>query len=183
MSLSIRHSTPDDLPQMQHIFADARQKMIAAGNPHQWADSYPSDATLLDDMAHRCSYIVEQEGQAIATFVLAFGIEPTYQKIYEGAWLDEGPSPNPLVNTDKGFARPYATIHRIASLDGVHGIADFVFRWAFTQIDNIRIDTHRDNKPMQHLLDKNGFRYCGIIYLEDGDERLAYQRCLNILKP
>lgn len=61
--------------------------------------------------------------------------------------------------------------------------AHFVFRWAFTQIDSIRIDTHRDNKPMQHLLNKNGFRYCGIIYLEDGDERLAYQRCLNILKP
>ena len=28
---------------------------------------------------------------------------------------------------------------------------------------------------MQHLFEKNGFKKCGIIYLEDGSERLAYQ--------
>ena len=32
---------------------------------------------------------------------------------------------------------------------------------------------------MQHLLDKNGFTYCGIIYLDDGTERLAYQKQLG----
>lgn len=36
--------------------------------------------------------------------------------------------------------------------------------------------THRDNKPMQHVVEQNGFKYCGIIHLENGDERLAYQR-------
>ena len=52
-----------------------------------------------------------------------------------------------------------------------------------------RIDTHRDNKIMQHNILKHGFTYCGIIYLLSGDaldqrslatkgtqERLAYQR-------
>ena len=29
---------------------------------------------------------------------------------------------------------------------------------------------------MQHLLEKHGFSYCGIIYLANGDPRLAYQR-------
>jgi hypothetical protein len=29
---------------------------------------------------------------------------------------------------------------------------------------------------MQRALLKRGFKYCGIIYLESGDERLAYQR-------
>ena len=29
---------------------------------------------------------------------------------------------------------------------------------------------------MQHNILKAGFDYCGIIYLESGDERLAYQR-------
>ena len=29
---------------------------------------------------------------------------------------------------------------------------------------------------MQHNLLKHGFTYCGIIYLLNGDERLAYQR-------
>jgi hypothetical protein len=29
---------------------------------------------------------------------------------------------------------------------------------------------------MQHVLAKNGFTYCGLIYLKNGAERLAYQR-------
>jgi hypothetical protein len=29
---------------------------------------------------------------------------------------------------------------------------------------------------MQHLIEKHGFSYCGIIWLEDGTERLAYER-------
>lgn len=37
------------------------------------------------------------------------------------------------------------------------------------------IDTHRDNKIMQHNITKHSFTYCGIIYLLSGDERLAYQ--------
>jgi len=41
---------------------------------------------------------------------------------------------------------------------------------------HLRIDTHRDNKIMQHNLTKHGFSYCGVIYLASGDERLAYQR-------
>lgn len=28
---------------------------------------------------------------------------------------------------------------------------------------------------MQHVIEKYGFTYCGIIYLASGDERLAYQ--------
>ena len=45
-----------------------------------------------------------------------------------------------------------------------------------TLTDNIRIDTHRDNKIMQHNLAKYGFEYCGIIHIASGAERLAYQR-------
>ena len=35
-------------------------------------------------------------------------------------------------------------------------------------------------KIMQHLFTKHGFTYCGIIYLANGDERLAYQKCLTL---
>ena len=40
---------------------------------------------------------------------------------------------------------------------------------------NIRIDTHRDNLVMQHLLADEGFSYCGVIHCWSGDERLAFQ--------
>lgn len=47
------------------------------------------------------------------------------------------------------------------------------------ETNNIRIDTHWDNKPMQGALAKAGFHYCGIIHLLDGDERLAYQKIID----
>ena len=93
--------------------------------------------------------------------------EPTYKEIYDGQWLDDSST--------------YAVIHRLASIKSVHGIASLIFEWASIHYDNIRIDTHRDNSPMQHIVEKNGFQYCGIIHLENGDERLAYQRIYKIL--
>ena len=48
---------------------------------------------------------------------------------------------------------------------------------------NIRIDTHLDNRIMQHVIKKYGFTYCGIIYLASGDERLAYQQIISNLIP
>ena len=49
-------------------------------------------------------------------------------------------------------------------------------QWCYRQIPNLRADTHRDNHILQHILKKHGFQYCGIIYLLNGDERLAFQK-------
>lgn len=158
----IRSSRLSDIPVMQEIIAEARGKMRAAGNFLQWTDGYPSEEVLRDDIARGFSYVVEENGRPVATFVLAVCEEPTYRKIYGGQWLDD--------------RLPYGTVHRIGSLEGVHGVLDEVLRWAFGQVGNIRIDTHRDNRVMRHLMEKHGFTYCGIIFLANGDERLAYQK-------
>ena len=47
--------------------------------------------------------------------------------------------------------------------------------------DRIRIDTHRQNASMQRMLEKNGFAYCGIIYLQDGAEAGAERLCFDKL--
>ena len=57
-----------------------------------------------------------------------------------------------------------------------HGVMDAVLNFCYRHCDNIRIDTHRDNSIMRHCLQKAGFAYCGIIYLANGDERLAFHR-------
>lgn len=44
-----------------------------------------------------------------------------------------------------------------------------------TIAQSIRIDTHADNKTMQHLIEADGFTRCGIIYIADGTPRIAYQ--------
>lgn len=158
----IRPSREEDIPVMMELVASAKAIMRADGNLNQWADpAYPSEAALLADIKAGNSYIIEDYGVPVGTFAFIPGIEPTYNKIYEGQWLDAD--------------SPYATIHRIASTADSHGIAEACFRWCRSQCGNLRIDTHRDNHIMQHVISDFGFKYCGIIYLANGDERLAYQ--------
>ena len=157
----IRKATLEDIPRMQEIFAISRKFMAETGNPNQWADTYPSVELLKDDIDSGDSYLCLNEGKMVATFVLRSGNDPTYDKIYEGAWKNEN---------------PYATIHRIASSGEVKGIFKTVIEYALQYYDTIRIDTHRDNKVMQNAIAKAGFEYCGIIHCWNGDERLAYQR-------
>ena len=99
---------------------------------------------------------------SILSLVFIIGEDPTYQIIENGAWLD---------NT-----QPYGTIHRIASNGQTQGVFNMVLDWCTAHCSNIRIDTHEKNIPMQRCLAKNGFVRCGVIYLEDGDPRIAYQR-------
>ena len=160
--MNIRSARLSDIPVIQAIIEEAKQKMRSSGNFRQWTEGYPSEEVLRDDIARGFSYVVEAQGCPIATFVLAVCEEPTYKKIYDGQWLDD--------------VLPYGTIHRVGSRAGVHGVLAEVLRWSFGQIGNIRVDTHRDNLPMRHLMEKHGFTYCGIIYLLNGDERLAYQK-------
>ena len=100
--------------------------------------------------------------RAVGYFAFLPSPEPTYARIENGAWLDD--------------RLPYHVIHRIASYPEVHGVFKTIMDFAFAADPNIRIDTHKDNRIMQHNILKHGFTYCGIIYLESGDERLAYQR-------
>lgn len=71
---------------------------------------------------------------------------------------------------------PYCTIHRLASTISSHGIAETCFRWCWERSGNLRVDTHEDNRIMRHCIEKFGFVYCGVIYLQNGDPRLAYQK-------
>lgn len=159
----IRKSTINDLPSILKLIQDGRQKMISEGNITQWTNGHPSNEQIISDIRKGVSHIIIDESthQPIATFALIEGPDPTYAKIYEGQWLD---------------SLPYYVIHRVASAPGVHGIMRMVLEYAFSFTDTIRIDTHEDNCTMRALLQKYGFTYCGIILLENGDPRLAYQR-------
>lgn len=145
---------------MMEIFAIARRFMAETGNPNQWAANYPSVEQLTEDISGGDSFVCIEEGRMVATFVLRGGDDPTYDIIYGGAWKNNN---------------PYATIHRIASNGEVKGIFRMAMDFALQRYSTIRIDTHRDNKVMQHAILKAGFQYCGIIHCWSGDERLAYQ--------
>ena len=71
--------------------------------------------------------------------------------------------------------KPYGVIHRIAAKKKEKGVFKECLDFALSHISHIRIDTHTDNKVMQHVLDKNGFRHCGTVYMDNGEPRMAYE--------
>lgn len=159
--MEIRRSQQSDIAVILKIYEHAREFMIANGNPNQWINNYPDITLIEQDIASNRSYVCMNNDQIIGTFMYVEGADPTYAKIDEGEWINH---------------EPYGVVHRIASAKGKRGVASFCLNWCFEKSKNIRIDTHKDNFPMQNLLKKIGYRQCGIIYLDNGDERIAFQK-------
>jgi hypothetical protein len=159
---TIRKAEPDDTGAILAVFEAARGIMRSSGNLHQWGDNYPSAEAVEKDRERGGGFVIEDDGRVTGYFAFLQSPEPTYDYIEGGQWLDD--------------SLPYHVIHRIASFPDAHGVFRDMLAWCGQRETNIRIDTHCDNRIMQHLLDSHGFTYCGIIYLASGDERLAYQR-------
>ena len=157
----IRKTTAADVDAAAALYDSARVFMRASGNPNQWNGTYPNADNILADIESGGSYVCEDGDEIVAVFYFCIGNDPTYDKIYDGEWKCDG---------------EYAVIHRIAVKHHGRGIADFIYARCFDMHPNLRIDTHRDNAPMRRSLSKNGFEYCGIIYLANGDERIAFQK-------
>jgi len=159
---NFRKANMEDVPVIMQLIEEARGIMRSCGNVNQWIDGYPSEETIVDDINHgHCYLCVEENGEIIASFAFILGPEPTYKQIYEGEWMDD---------------KPYYVVHRLASTARSHGIFNDVMDYCMGVAGNLRIDTHRDNIIMRHVIEQYGFTYCGIIYLLNGDERLAFQK-------
>ena len=158
--MKIRLAQKNDLAILDVLFANARRFMAEHGNAQQWWGGYPTQEMLENDIRLNQLYVCEEGGKIHAAFVLALGDEPTYQVI-EGAWKND---------------LPYATLHRMASAGRKPGMVDVIVRWAFEKTGNLRADTHELNCAMQNGFIRNGFERCGIIYIDDGTPRIAYQK-------
>ena len=106
-------------------------------------------------------YVCVEKGKIAGVFMFTERPDKTYREIFQGEWLNE---------------KPYGTMHRMASSGIQKGVSSFCLDWCFKQCGNVKGDTHEDNYVMQKVFEKNGFRRCGIIYVEDGTPRIAYQR-------
>lgn len=162
----IRLAIFNDLPSLLALYHQARLYMIAQGNPMQW-QSYPSKEILSADISAKQLYVLEAtpDSRLLGSFVLQLGAEPDYESS-KSNW-----SSNTL---------SYVTLHRVASAHIMpHTFAEIV-RFALDQAKTlynysyIRIDTHKDNLPMQAVIKQADFKYCGKIMLSKGGERLAY---------
>lgn len=158
MGYTVRHAVREDFERIEEIYAYARRFMAAHGNPNQWGNTDPPKNQIEQDIVQNRLYVITEEKQIHGVFYFCIGEDPTYRKIHNGAWHEDS---------------LYGTIHRIAG-DGSGGILRTAVEFCKRQIGYLRMDTHEDNIVMQWALGKLGFQKCGMIYIEDGTERIAF---------
>lgn len=169
--LEFRKAVETDIDSILNIIRHAQAYFKEQGID-QWQNGYPNYETIKSDIDNQYGYVLLKDRDIVATVALIFDGEKSYETIYEGSWISS--------------EEEYATIHRIA----VHsdykglGLGSIIINkiediCSSRGINSIRVDTHEDNLSMQRLLYKNGFKYCGIIYLEDNSKRLAFEKLLT----
>ena len=157
----------EDFRRCMDILSSGREFQRAQGFV-QWADGYPDAETIQADLQAGLGYVLKVDDAIAAYMYIGFDGDPSYPQI-QGAW---------------NYDEPYAVVHRIA-IDSAfrgQGLGSITFRLVedFCRCHGfylLRIDTHKDNKRMQHVLEKNGFTCCGIV-MQNGGERLAYEKKL-----
>lgn len=169
----LRQAQMNDLPQILKMVGDGR-RFLAAQGIDQWQGSYPQTATLVADIQHQHTYVLVQANQILGAAALVPGIDPTYQQIMTGQWLTNGSE--------------YLAIHRVMVSTEHHGegIAESLIRHLLAEIDqsdsyaSVRIDTHPQNKAMQHIIKKCGFTEIGTVNLtaigKPHTNNFAYER-------
>ena len=158
--MQVRPSKQDDFEEICKAYTYAREFMVKIGNPTQWGSTYPEISEIQSDIENGLSLVAEEDDVLCGVFVFFVGDDPTYREI-DGAWLND---------------KPYGVIHRIAGNGKKPGVLHAALEYGFEQVDNIRIDTHKDNVVMRHLLEKEGFSETGIIICHNGTPRVAYQK-------
>lgn len=157
MEYTVRPAKLPDLSRIEEIYGYARDFMAKNGNPNQWGKTNPPTEQLLRDISENKLFVITDGESIHGVFFFWVGEDPAYQRI-DGTWRSD---------------TPYGTIHRIAG-DGSGGILKTAVDFAEGKIGHLRIDTHEDNRVMQSAVTKLGFYRRGIIYLEDGSPRIAY---------
>lgn len=168
----LRQATNQDLPEIRKIITDAKAFLKKQGID-QWQDGYPTDEDLETDVKFGITYVLIIDGKIAATAALHQGLDVSYLQIHDGEWLN-------------GVHGRYTAIHRIAMSADFRGqhlsekmITGLITISSVLGYKDVRIDTHPDNKGMQHVITTNGFTKRGTIYMEEKDHeaspRYAYQ--------
>ena len=173
--VTCRPATEDDLPAILAIVEEARTR-LRRRRIDQWQGGYPNGDTFRADIAAGRCHVLCHGADVGAMFVLTTEPEAGYEAITDGKW--------------GGGDAPYTAVHRAAVaekylgtglsdllLDAAEGLTSALGRkW-------MRADTHKQNKAMQNLLRRHGYRYRGnvLVSSEPGRDprRLAYEKTIK----
>lgn len=175
--MEFRKAGAAHIERLAALYADARAA-IAAFSIDQWQDGYPRVTDIENDI-RRDELWIGMTGERIdCAAALLCGkpgetsVDHTYDRIENGAWLT-------------CTRKDYAAVHRVACASWARGTgcaSQLMAYLAELARENgkwsLRVDTHEGNLAMRKMLAKNEFAYCGVIYLENGDKRVAYERIL-----
>jgi N-acetylglutamate synthase-like GNAT family acetyltransferase len=167
--MEFRKAYESDIERIMDIISQAQAYFKAQGI-NQWQNNYPNPEIVRKDIEGENGYILMKDNSVVATVAVSFDGEKTYKTIYDGKWITDG---------------EYAVIHRLAVDNRYKGsglssvILGNIEKMCLGRgIRSIKVDTHKENKSMQKMLSKNGFKYCGIIFLEDKSPRIAFEKTL-----
>ncbi len=168
--MEFRQAKISDLDQIVEII-ELSKKYLKETKVDQWQDGYPAKEDLRRDIESGNSYVLTNKDEIIATTVISLDGESTYNSIFNGEWITN---------------EEYIVMHRVAVHDKYKGkgiFKELIKEAESLAINNmifsIKIDTHRDNISMQRAVVKNNFKRCGIIYLENGSERIAFEKVIK----
>lgn len=172
-TIYMKQATKGDLAKVIDII-DLAKKTLKERGVDQWQDGYPDHEILKNDIEQGITYLMMFDGQIVGTAALQQGIDENYQVIEDGAWSEYS-------------EEKYTVIHRIAIDSNYSGnnLADTMIHHLLTisrqlGYTDTRIDTHFENKAMQHVIEKNGFIHRGTIRMhEDRQPRIAYQMLIK----
>lgn len=134
----------------------------------QWNDEYPTRELICEDIATGKGYALKVDGKLAGYMCVHFDGEEIYEKI-RGQWKTQ---------------KPYGVMHRMAFDRKFRGRG--LTEAAFSGIEelcrergiySLRVDTDPCNKRMQHVFEKCGFTFRGLIEFQ-GDKR-AYDKDLR----
>ena len=158
-----RRAAEEDLPAMLGILEQAVTFLRESG-VDQWQDGYPNRDVYLADIAAGRGWVFEcvDDGEIAGYECVAMEPEACYPGI-NGKWLTEGEN--------------YAVIHRTMAAAKYRGtrLSSEMFSFAEELAagmgrQSIRVDTHRDNKPMNRICEKFGYVYCGVVNIGETNQ-------------
>ena len=156
--MQLRRATMADFDRIIAILKDGANQLAERG-VDQWQGDYPSKAQIKEDIENGWAFLaVSEDQETVGAIAIVDGPDHVYDHL-DGKWLSD---------TNK-----YVVIHRVAihSQHSGKGYATKLLQAVINDIknnrddiDSIRIDTHEDNKAMQHLIAKMGFSQVGYLH-------------------
>lgn len=165
--MKFRPSNQDDIDRIMELIGQAKEHLKRCG-VDQWQNGYPDRASIQTDTEAQTGYVLTDGPETVGYLCVSFDGEEAYGRI-DGAWKS-------LQN--------YAVIHRMAIDDACkgRGLAGTMLEFAETlcllrDVHSIKVDTDMGNQTMRHILEKNGYQYCGLIQFDNSD-KIAFEKLL-----